>query len=68
MAGAWVSLSFISLSHFSLCLSQISALRWKSGAAAGAVDDAPSAEDSDSNYDVDSIIGDAESSFERAES
>ena len=37
-------------------------------AAAGAVDDAPATEDSDSNSDADSIIGDAESSSERAKS
>ena len=36
-------------------------------AAAGVVDNAPAAEDSDSNSEADSIIGDAESSSERAE-
>ena len=38
-----------------------------SAAAAAAVDDVPAAEDSDSNSDADSIIGDAESSSARAE-
>ena len=48
-----------------LPLPQVSAI---AAAAAGDVDDAPAAEESDSNSDADSIIGDAESSSERAES
>ena len=36
-------------------------------AASGAVDEEPAAEDYDSNYDNDSIIGAVESSSERAE-